>query len=330
LAPALAIAATTAGGRARLRAAGPWLAWAAVWTGIASWPLATFMPMWSSYRSVIPAVGLGIALVAVLQALPAAALALLPAVQLVGVLTSPGAPARIAPAGSNVEFDFPRLSMLQHLAHDVRATLVTAHPRLPHGARIARNQWPRMTLFAFQDPRAFQVWYGDSSLRVVEMAEMLAHPLTPLDAIVEFEPHRTPQVSMISPVALQHLLLAADSLSANRDEAALALLADLERLQPDTSCAIFMATGLSVRGAALLEVRRDDEAVATLQHALEYFPQEANAHRVLAEYHRLHGRLPQAIRELQEQLRWYPRDAEARQMLERMQHDQAAGAPAPR
>ena len=254
---------------------------------------------------------------------------LLTGFQLLGVLTSPAAPARIAPSGSNVEFDFPRLAMLQHLAHDVRATLVAAHPRLPGGARIARNQWPRMTLFAFQDPRAFQVWYGDSSLRVVEMAEVRAHPLVMLDAIVEFEPHRTPQVSMISPVALQHVLLAAESLTVSRDEAALALLADLERLQPDTSCAIFMATGLSIRGAALLELGREAEAVATLEHALEYFPQEANAHRVLSEYHRMHGRLLLAIREIREQLRWYPNDTESRRMLEQLLRAQQAAAQQP-
>ena len=76
---------------------------------------------------------------------------------------------------------------------------------------------------------------------------MQAHPLAPLDAIVEFEPHRTPQVALISDVALQHVLLAADSLVAHNDGAALALLADFERLQADTSCAITFAACTSGR-----------------------------------------------------------------------------------
>ena len=318
LAPTITLAATTESGRARLRAAGPWLAWALAWTGIATLPLAAFMPMWSSHRSVIPAVGLGVALVALLRGSPPVWLGALTGLRLVALLTSPVAPERIAITGSNTEFDFARLTTLQRLAHQVRATLVGAHPTLPRGAHLARNQWPRMTLFAFQDPRAFQVWYGDTTLRVVEMKEVQAHPLAPLDAIVEFEPHRTPQVAMISDVALQHVLLAADSLVAHNDEAVLALLADFERLQSDTSCAVFMATGLSVRAAALLELRRDDEAVATLQRVHEYFPQEANVHRLMSEYHRIHGRLLPAILELREQLRLYPQDADAQRALEQL------------
>src|SRR5205814_7772276 len=50
LAPALGVAAATAAGRARLAAAGPWLGWALVWSGLAVLPLATFMPLCSSDR----------------------------------------------------------------------------------------------------------------------------------------------------------------------------------------------------------------------------------------------------------------------------------------
>jgi hypothetical protein len=189
-----------------------------VWTGIATLPLATFMPAWSSHRSVI-AVGLGVALVA--RCAPRRGVARCAHRAPAGcALTSPVAPERIGIAGSNVEFDFARLTTLQRLAQQVRATLLAAHPTLPRGAHVARNQWPRGTLFAFQDPRAFQVWYRDTTLQVIEMAEVRNHPLHPLAAIVEFEPHRTPQVAMVSPVALQHVLLAADSLRGGRDEVA--------------------------------------------------------------------------------------------------------------
>jgi tetratricopeptide (TPR) repeat protein len=329
LAPTLTLVATHASGRQRLRAALPWLGWAAVWAGIATVPLATFMPAWSSHRSVIPALGLGVALVALLRAAPPAWLGVLTGLRLVSLLTSPVAPERIGIAGSNVEFDFARLTTLQRLAHEVRATLMASHPTLPRGAHVARNQWPRGTLFAFQDPRAFQVWYRDTTLRVIEMAEVQANPLHPLAAIVEFEPHRTPQVAMISPLALQHVLLAADSLRHNRDTDALALLADFEALQADTACAVFMATGLTIRAGALLELRRDAEAVATLRRALEYYPLEANAHRLLSEYHRINGRPGAAIRELREQLRIYPNDADARTALEQLLRQEQARPPAP-
>jgi len=320
LATALAITATNRRGRTRLRAAPPWLGWAAVWTGISTLPLATFMPDWSSHRSVIPAVGLGIALVALVSAAPAAWLGGLVAVRLATLLVSPAPPARIATSGSNVDFDFARLSALQRLAHEVRTTLLRAHPTLPHGARLARNQWPRLTLFAFQDPKAVQVWYRDTTLRVIEMADVRAHPLAPLDAIVEFEPHRTPQVALIDPVALRHVLLAADSLTAGRDEATVALLADFERLQRDTTCAVFMGTGLSVRAAALFELRREDEALADIHRALEYYPAEANVRRLLSEYHRIHGNIPAAIADLRQQLLLYPADAEAARALADLEH----------
>ncbi len=329
LAPTLTLVATLPSGRQRLRSALPWLGWSVVWTGIATIPLATFMPAWSSHRSVIPAVGLGVALVALLRAAPPALLAVLTGLRLVALLTGPVAPERIGITGSNVEFDFARLSTLQRLAHQVRATLVAAYPTLPRGAHLARNQWPRGTLFAFQDPRAFQVWYRDTTLRVIEMAEVRAHPLDPLAAIVEFEPHRSPQVAMISPVALRHMLLAADSLRNGRDEAALALLADFEKLQPDTSCAVFIATGLTIRAGALLELRRDEEAVATLRRALEYYPLVASAHRMMSEYWRAHGQVEPAIRELQEQVRLYPGDAGARAELDQLLREARAGQAAP-
>jgi hypothetical protein len=329
LAPTLTLAATHPIGRQRLRAALPWLGWAMLWTGIATLPLATFMPAWSSHRSVIPAVGFGVALVALLRAAPPAWLGVLTGLRLVALLTSPVAPERIGISGSNVEFDFARLTTLQRLAHQVHATLLAAHPTLPRGAHLARNQWPRGTLFAFQDPRAFQVWYRDTTLQVIEMAEVRAHPLHPLEAIVEFEPHRTPQVAMISPAALQHVLLAADSLRNGRDEAVLALLADFEQLQADTSCAVFMATGLTVRAGALLELRRDAEAVATLRRALEYYPLVANAHRLMSEYYRINGRLGPAIRELREQLRLYPGDVDAQGALDQLVRQAQAGEAPP-
>jgi hypothetical protein len=316
LAPAVAMAAATWAGRVRLRSALPWLGWAAVWSGIATVPLASFMPLWSSHRSVIPAMGVGVAFVSLLLQAGPWALAAVSALRLVAVLASPTAPQRIALSGSNVEFDFRRLGSLQRLAHEVRTNTLRVRPTLPHDARIARNQWPRMSLFAFQDPKAFRVWYHDSTLDVIEMAEVKSHPLERVDLAVEFEPHRTPQAAFISPIALQHVIMAADSLRLGRPAATVELLSGLEREQPDTNAAVFMATALSVRGGALLELRRDEEGAATLQRSLEYYINDANAHRLLAEYHRLHGRPDLAVIELQRHLLLFPRDADAQKMLD--------------
>jgi tetratricopeptide (TPR) repeat protein len=311
----LAIGFASRSGRQSLRAALPWLAWGILWAGVAMVPLARFMPVWSSHRSVIPAVGLGIAIVALLRAAPPAWFAMLAGLRLAALLTSPEAAPRIAPGGSNVDFDFARIATLQRLAHEVEQTMRSAYPTLPHGARIARNQWPRMSLFAFQEELAFHVWYRDTTLRVVTMAEVKRHPTDTLDVVVEFEPHLARQVTIIQPLALRKVLLASDSLMKNRYQASLDMLADFEKLQPDTSCGIFMATMWSLRGGALLNLRRDDEAARALRRAIAAFPLNPDAHRFLAEYYRLKGRREDAVRELREHLRYFPEDANVQRSL---------------
>ena len=305
----------TRGGRARLHSALPWLGWAAVWSGLATAPLTAFMPFWSSHRAVIPAMGLGVALTALLQVLGPAGPGLVTALRLAALLASPRISERIGSAGSNVEFDFDRLGSLQRLAHEVRSVVLRAYPRLPHGARITRNQWPRMSMFAFEDPMAFRLWYRDTTLQVLGMGAVREHPLDRLDVAVEFEPHRTRQVGLITPRALKSVLLAADSLRSGRAAVAEALLRNFEHEQADTNAAVFMATAMSVRGGALLELRRDEEAAAALQRSLAYYPRDANAHRLLAEYHRLNGRPLQAMIELQRHLTLFPDDVEVRRAL---------------
>lgn len=295
-------------GRRHLRDALPWVAWGLLWAGVAMLPLARFMPAWSSHRSVIPAVGIGIALVALLRAAPTAWLAMIAGVRLAALLTSPEPAPRIAVSGSNIDFDFSRIATLQRLSHDVHATLFRAHPTLPHGARIARNQWPRMSLFAFQEANAFHVWYRDTTLRVVGMGDVKDHPEQPLDVIIEFEPLQSPQLTLVQPAALRQVLFASDSLKKSRFAGALAVLSDFEKLQPDTSCSIFMATMWSVRGGALLSLRRDEEAARALRRSIGYFALDPNAHRFMAEYHRLSGRNAEAARELREHLRYFPND----------------------
>jgi predicted Zn-dependent protease len=123
-------------------------------------------------------------------------------------------------------------------------------------------------------------------------------------------------VALIAPGAMRSLLLAADSLRLGRAAAALSLLDDLERQQADTSAAVFLASGSSLRGAALLELRRDDEAGTALARAVQLNPDDMNAHRLLAELHRRNGRPHLAAQELQRHLGLMPDDAAARRELE--------------
>jgi hypothetical protein len=315
---AIAVAARSPSGRGRLRASLPWLAWAAVWSGLAVLPIAWFRPSWGSFRAVIPVVGIGIALVALLRSAGGWAVATMSAMRLAALLLVPPVPARvpITLEGWNLQFDRKALGSLQRFTREVRTVATGAHPTLTRAARIVPFQWPRMSSAVFADVKAFRVWYRDSSVRVIGMIEAQADPGRMVDLAIDFEPRRSPQVALIAPAAMRSLLLAADSLRLGRAAAALSLLDDLERQQADTSAAVFLASGSSLRGAALLELRRDDEAGTALARAVQLNPDDMNAHRLLAELHRRNGRPHLAAQELQRHLGLMPDDAAARRELE--------------
>jgi thioredoxin-like negative regulator of GroEL len=93
------------------------------------------------------------------------------------------------------------------------------------------------------------------------------------------------------------------------------MLGDFEGLQPDTGAAVFLATGLSLRGAALLALGRDVEAAAALRDALRRNATDTNAHRLLAVVHRRAGRPDLEAAELQQHLALLPEDEESRRRL---------------
>src|ERR1041385_4471147 len=171
---ATAVALATPPGRMRLRAAAPWFAWAVFWVGVTTLPIAWYMPTWGSYRALSPVFGLGIAGVALLRSAGRWAVLLVVAARLVALLGVPPVPTRIPLTfeGTNIEFDLVSLASVQQFAHAVRVTVMRERPVLPHGATIVCYQWPRMSTLAFSERKAFRVWYRDSTLRVVGMAEL--------------------------------------------------------------------------------------------------------------------------------------------------------------
>src|SRR4029077_20367128 len=112
---------------------------------------------------------------------------------------------------TSVDFDVASMGEMQRLGHEGRVLVTREHPALPRGATFVRFQWPRMSAVPFMNDKAFRVWYRDSTLRVVETAELYRPPYALVDLAVDFEPLRTPQFALIAPRALQLVLLAADS-----------------------------------------------------------------------------------------------------------------------
>jgi Flp pilus assembly protein TadD len=97
-----------------------------------------------------------------------------------------------------------------------------------------------------------------------------------------------------------------------------ARLVDFEHEQADTNAAGFRATGLALRGAALLAQAKLDSAATALQAAIALDADDPNAHRLLAAVHDRRGDRLSAIRELQRHLALVPADDEARRELERL------------
>ena len=295
-----------------------WLAWAAVWTGSAMLPLAWFMPAWGCHRAVMPALGLVVTSIALLRPLGPWPVGAFAGLRLVALLAGAPVPARIPAAGTYAEFDFDRLGSLQKLAHEIRTRSLRATPTLPGDARIIRYQWPRMSDLAFEGSKAFQVWYRDSTVRVVGQSELDRPPFGHADLAIAFEPLRTPQVAIISPAALKSVWEARRAIT-ERPDAAEAMLAGFESQQADTNAAGFIATGLALRGAALLAQDRLDSAATTLERALRWNAADPNAHRLLAEFHRRRGRPDLQMLELQRQLEIAPDDSMSRTELYELQ-----------
>lgn len=316
LALALAAAWGSRGARARLLARWPWVAWGLAYFVIASAPLGGLYPAWAGYRSLVPAAGLGIALAALASAAHPAWLAPLLAIRLVGLALSPGAPARVAIAADDLgaAFDFPRLARLQRFVVETRSTLLGALPRLPRGARIGKQAWPRMTEYAFAQGKAFQVWYRDSTLRWVRFGDFERDPDQPLAAMLQYQPHRLPQVTLVDVDAMRALVQASHALAEHRIADVLAWTARADSLDHDPRNALFSASVASKRADALIALGRWDEAEREARRALALYPLDQDARVLIAETLLERGDVRGAAEQLAEHLRGYPSDAMARRL----------------
>ena len=86
--------------------------------------------------------------------------------RLAALLVAPTPPPIITrepqPLGSHVSF--VQLARLQMTAEAARTILASKVPSLPPHATVCYWQMPRIAEFAFQDSRALQVWYRDTTL----------------------------------------------------------------------------------------------------------------------------------------------------------------------
>jgi hypothetical protein len=326
LAAALAACGFLPRARGRLAAAAPWVAWGAAWFGGCALALAETHPGWAEFRSVFPAVGLGVAAAAVLGAIAPALPVLLLAARLATLAMAPGPTARIERAPAGPDLDFAELTRLQRIASDTRHALLERARTLPPGTAVGQHHRPLMADHALGGAKAVRVWYGDSTLRWLKWETLAAAPpAEPLAAVVEYQPHRTPQIVIVEPAAMRAFLEASERLRAGDEAAALEALDRAERLQADDRAAVFLGAVAGKRALARLMSDPLPAAAREARVALRRWPDGGDARYVLATVAAIEGRREEARAQIDTLLSLYPFDESARRLLEEIEASGAEG-----
>ena len=268
-----------AGRAADPRARGAWTIWGLAWFALASASLAAIYPMWQPNRSAYGAIGLGIALAALLEAaqplLPAALFAL----RLGMFATSPGPPATVtAKAPQTGAFmDFDHLVRLQRLMRGVRERLTRDYPTLPHGVQVCQTNMPLLAEYAFGRSFALQAWYRDTTVHWLRYEDFKRdtslHPVT----VVQYEPEHEPMVALVNPRAMRLVEATTQPILKAQWPQALALLTEADSIQKDRGAGAFFSI-LGTREAIVLSaLNRHPEAEAVARMALAQWPGSPNA-----------------------------------------------------
>lgn len=178
--------------------------------------------------------------------------------------------------------DFPRLSRLQRLMREIRVTLRSERPTLPHGAEVVQQNLPHGAEWAFGGDHALRVWYGDSTLHWIRFETFRADPARPVSAIVEFQPGRRAEVAIVEPDAMRAQLEGYRLLVDGRWAESAALFDRADSLQRDPDALVFRAYDASRRALALGRLGRGDAAVADARRAARMSPEDDDVRFILA------------------------------------------------
>jgi hypothetical protein len=329
---AVAAFARSARARARLGAAWPWSAWGVAWFLGAAATLPDLYPGWAPYRGIFAAVGLGVAVTALLGAAHPALLAVVVGIRLVTLGAYPGPPAviTVAPTDSGVVLDFAMLSRLELTLRETRTVLTAGFPTLPSGARVCRHYLPRLADYAFVGDKALQVWYRDTTLRWVSFSEFRDHPDAAVATIVEYQLGMRPQAALVNPAALRALLVADTTIRRGAVLDALPQLAAAERLQPDPGARVFLSTVAGRRSVCQAAMGRLEDAEREASRALALWADNQDAGHVLPLLLAQRGRLDEAEARLDTLLARHPDDRDALELRARVRDARArAGSSRP-
>src|SRR5262245_41900304 len=297
LAAAGAIAAGSPRARERLAVRRAWLGWGLAFFALCTVALVPIHPLWQPNRAQIGDVGLGLALAVLLDsahwALPAALIAL----RLALLAAAPAAATSVSrlPPESGAFMDYAHLTRLQRFMHETRTLLISSHPTLPRGAVLVRANMPQGLVYAFGGDRALQVWYRDTTLRMVPPGDFRAHHELPAFAMLQFEPQRQPEVALVPADAVRIEEHAFELLRGARYAEAIESLARAESLVADPRPVIFHADVLGEWALALEMTGHPAEALPMARRALRLDPINLNALSVVASEATSGGRYDEAL-----------------------------------
>ena len=326
---ALAIAATLAlvpAARGRLRARRAWLAWGGAWYVAGTLALAPIFPLWQPNRVHFGSAGFGIAVAAAAEAAhPAIALGLVLSRGALLALAPPAASVITeAPPQTGAFMDFAQLSRLQRFMALTRRALRTGYPVAEHHASVVEMNLPHGLIYALGGDHAVQVWYRDTTVRMVNFTRLARDSALAMVAGVQFQPDASVQIVLLSPDAMRTQDLAYRHLLAHRWEAALAALDRADALEPDTLHRVFRGNNAGYRAVALLNLDRMAEAEAQARRSVSLDDTDPNGLRTLATVLALRGRYDDALAEADRLLSLDPNEPSVLRLRESILHARAA------
>ena len=290
----------------------PLVAGGAAWFVVSMAVAALGSPGWYPWRTMLPGLGLGVAVVALLAAADPGLVAAVVAVRLVALLA-----ARPVPPGvegplprANSRHAFVRVARLQRVVDSARRTLLARHPSLPRGAAVRYWALPEMTAWGFDGAKAVRVWYGDSTLTW----DWLAYPAAPHDVVLAFDPDSANPAVEIAPASLAAFAAARAEMAAGAPRPADSLYAEAAAAQPAGADAYRCA--LATEAARAAHALGDDERAQSLNDVAWRLGGETPAFLDMAATLALaHGRPDVAAAAARRCLELSPADSEAHALL---------------
>ena len=293
---AAVILATSAPSRARLAGLRAPIAWGLAWYVLSTATLSAIFPLWQPNRSQIGSVGLGVAATCALGAahplLPVGLLGLR-----IGLLAFAPAPAKrvtVDPAATGAFMDFERLTRLQRFMRDLRKLLQEGYPTLPRGSAVAWSAMPHGLTYSLGGDKALQVWYRDSTLRLISFEDFLTHPEIPTVAMAQFQPDHPHEIALFPATASRAQADAYLASRASRYEEAMRLYELADSLVTDSLAYVFHAASLGGRAFVNLKLGRPEAAIALAEQAQALYPRDVNSQLVLAGEAATRGRYDEA------------------------------------